>query len=104
MTMNKKTIIWTTTPLVIAVLLNETASGSAIGSEYCRYLPVRCVINIFAGGIGGLLVISPAVAAVAGIWFLFSKKRHRLPLVIGWSFLVLEILVLFISGQASIST
>jgi len=100
---DKKIVLWTGLLLIAATALNWLASGGGT-SEYCSYLPVRCVMGIVASGVGGLFGLSPIVAAIAGIWFLFSKKRHRLPLVIAWSFLLLTILILFVSGQASIST
>lgn len=93
MTMDKQMVIWSVAPLAATIGLLGLAN-SAAGS----------LVGIIASGIGGALIVAPAVAVIAGIWYLFSKKRHRLPLVIGWSFLVLSILVLVVSGQASLST
>ena len=100
--MNKKIIMWTVAPLIATVAFFGLANSN-VSSEFCGYLPFRCALGVFASGIGGTLVIAPAVAVIAGIWFLFSKKRYRLPLVIAWSFFVLAILVLVVSGQVSIS-
>lgn len=100
--MDKQIVLWTVAPLLGTVALLGLANSS-VSSEYCNYLPFRCAVSIFASGVGGMLVIAPIVAVIAGIWFLFSKQRHRLPLVVGWSFLVLAIIFLVISGQASIS-
>lgn len=94
-------MIWSVVPILTSVAL--LATGTKVNPEYCNVVPLRCFMSYVGYGVGGLLIFAPFIAAITGIWFLFSKKRQRLPLVAGWTLLVLVILIQVISGQASFS-
>ncbi len=99
--MDKALIPWIVAPLLITIVLLGLVSNS-VGAEYCSYLPVRCALVFLGSSVGGMLIFTPFVAAISGTWYLFSKKRHRLPLVIAWCFLILALFVLTVSGQISL--